>query len=345
MSVATVRKDREQQLIERIADTVPSCTLTGRAKGLLLGIGDDAAVLRPIQGRDLVVSCDAFLQGVHFVNRTHTPESVGYKCLARAASDIAAMGAKPTYFLLSLALPVSKTDRWLDRFLFGMRRAARSLGIYLAGGDVSKYPSVVISITVLGEVKPGLALLRSGAQPGDLVYVSGRLGKAQLGLELMLGGLGRRHSLRSLLRAHLYPDARIELGGWLARHRVASAAMDLSDGLSTDLARLCAASHVGAQIWVEQLPRVRIPRKIRGLRGMHKIREEELALHGGEDYELLFTVPAHLVSRLERAPGAGQLVCIGKILRGRKLILTESSGRTSELIPRGWDPFREGQGR
>ncbi len=131
----------------------------------------------------------------------------------------------------------------------------------------------------------------------------------------------------------------MELGAWLARHRVASAAMDLSDGLSTDLARLCEASHVGARIWFDRLPRVKIPPGARKLSGMRRIREQELALHGGEDYELLFTVPPRLASRLDRAPGARHLVCIGEILKERHLFLTEGNGRMTSLVPKGWDPF------
>src|SRR5271156_3256850 len=156
-----------------------------------LGIGDDAAILAPGRNVEWVLSCDAFLDGVHFLAKSYPPDSVGYKSLVRAASDLAAMGAEPRLFLLTLALPARLTGAWLDRFLRGMGRAARLLGIRLAGGDTTKSATGSITITVLGEVARGLAVTRSGARPGDILCVSGRLGRAQLGLELArIGGPG-----------------------------------------------------------------------------------------------------------------------------------------------------------
>src|ERR1700751_2871997 len=239
---------KEDQLVERIGRKVPS-TIGRRASGAVrLGVGDDSAIFSPDGRNDWVLSCDAFLEGVHFLAKDHPPDSVGYKSLVRAASDLVAMGASPRYFLMTLALPASRIDTWLDAFLAGMARAARYLGMRLIGGDTTKSSFVSISITVFGEVSRGRALTRSGARPGDLIYVSGKLGRAQLGLELVRRGHARDRRLRALTQPHLYPKIRVEFGYWLARHCAASSAMDLSDGLSTDLVRLCTASQVGAKI-------------------------------------------------------------------------------------------------
>jgi thiamine-monophosphate kinase len=329
----------EDQLIKRIARGVAS--QSGRASGdLRLGIGDDAAVIRPVRGTELVLTCDAFLEGVHFLARTHPPDSVGYKSLARATSDIAAMGASPRFFLLTLALPRERTGRWFDEFLRGMGRAARSLGMRLIGGDTTKSGEVAISITVVGEVGTGQAVTRSGARPGDLIYVSGILGRAQLGLELVLAGKGRQRGLAAIVRPHLYPRIRVELGSWLARHRIASAMMDISDGLSTDLARLAEASGVGARVRTDLIPAVPVPDAVS--RPLHNRRLDplQMALHGGDDYELLFTVPRRKAKHLGAAPGFAGLTCIGEVTQSRRLLMVDEAGRASALEPRGWDPFR-----
>lgn len=311
--------------------------------GLRVGIGDDAAILRSPGLADRVLSCDAFLEGVHFLASLHPPESVGYKALARATSDLAAMGATPRYFLLSLALPAERTGAWLDHLLVGMRRAARHLGLRLIGGDTSRYALVVLNITVLGEIEPGRALMRSGASPGDLIYVSGRLGRAQLGLEMLRRGLARRPGVRRAMQTHLYPRIRIALGRWLAGKGIGSAMMDISDGLSTDLARLCEASEAGARVFAERVPRAILPRLPAGLSGFRAFDPLEMALHGGDDYELLFTVPQRRVRRLRAAPGASELCCIGAITRKKQIVLVEGNGKERPLESRGWEPFRARQ--
>ncbi len=329
---------RESQLVEKIARAlVPARAASSRLK---MGIGDDAAVIWPAGRTEWVLSCDTFLEDVHFRAKTHPPDAVGYKTLARASSDLAAMGATPRYFLLTLALPTARTGPWLDAFLKGMARAASELGITAVGGDTTKSRTVFVSITVLGEIVPGRALTRSGARPGDIVYVSGKLGRAQLGLELVLRGHTRGRHLCALVQPQLYPKIQIELGSWLARQRIASSAMDLSDGLSTDLARLCAASQVGAKIYASKVPRVAIPSTAVRKLGKRKVDPLQLALHGGEDYELLFTIPSHQTKKLRRAPGASALTAIGEITRNRELILVANDGRENALKPQGWDPFR-----
>lgn len=318
---------------------------SGRAQAnVRLGIGDDAAVGSPRAGREWVLSCDAFLDGVHFRAESYPADSVGYKSLVRATSDLAAMGATPRLFLLTLALPADRTGKWLDGFLRGMGRAARLLGIRLAGGDTTQSAKISISITVVGEIRRGLAVRRSGARPGDLVFVSGRMGRAGLGLVLMnprrrAPGTRESPGLARLLEPHLYPKIRIELGAWLAWHRVASAMMDISDGLSTDLSRLCKASGVGARLWADRIPCVKIPTAVARLLHGKRLDPLRMALHCGEDYELLFTVPRRSLKRLRAAPGFSEVTQIGEIEPGSGITIVGADGRSRPLMPRGWDPF------
>src|SRR4029077_1146298 len=193
-----------------------------RDDGLRTGIGDDAAVLRPSVGAEWVVTTDAFLENVHFLRKVHPPKAVGYKALARATSDLAAMGARPRYFFLTLALPAACAGAWLDEFLRGMARASRRFGLILAGGGTTKYPVVVTSLTVLGEVEKGKAILRSGAKPGDLLCVSGTLGEAELGLRLVQSKLYKQKRWAGLLKKHFYPEPRLTVGEWLAAHQYVS---------------------------------------------------------------------------------------------------------------------------
>jgi thiamine-monophosphate kinase len=329
---------RERQLVEKITRALlPARAASSRLK---MGIGDDAALVSAGGHAEWVLSCDTFLENVHFRLKTHPPDSVGYKALARATSDLAAMGATPRFFLLTLALPTARTGSWLDAFLKGMAHASRELGIAVIGGDTTQSRTLFISITVLGEIAPGRALTRSGARPGDIIYVSGKLGRAQLGLELVLRGHARNRQLRALVQSHLCPKIRIELGSWLARRRIATSAMDLSDGLSTDLARLCAASQVGAKIYASKIPSVTIPPAAARHLGKPKLDLLQLALHGGEDYELLFTVLTRQEKKLRRAPGASTLTAIGEITRNRQVLLVAPDGNASPLHSQGWDPFR-----
>jgi len=332
--------DSEDQLVERTGRAVPS-RIGKRARGpLRLGIGDDAAVIAPSGHSEWVLTCDQFLEGVHFLADSHPPDSVGYKALVRATSDIAAMGASPRFFLLALALPSRRTGAWLDAVLHGIGRAARLLNLGLIGGDTTEIGKVSINITVLGEVESGHAVMRTGAKPGDIIYVSGKLGRARLGLELVRNKLTKTPQFRALLIPHLYPRIPLRLGVWLARHRVPSTMMDISDGLSTDLARLCRASHVGARIWAERVPHAAIPASLLRRLPQSRLDPLQLALHGGDDYELLFTVPPRQAKRLRRAPGFRDLTPIGEITRGKRIILLGADGAGSILKSGGWDPFR-----
>lgn len=341
---------REDQLIKELALGVPSATGTRRAPRqprraeVRLGIGDDAALIVPGRAADVIVTCDAFLEGVHFLIDRHPPDSVGYKALARATSDVAAMGGTPRFFLLTLAIPQALTGKWIRGFRGGVARASRELGLALIGGDTTRFASVAISITVFGQVAPGGAITRAGARSGDLVYVSGRLGRAKFGLELVRNCTAKelKSAIRRqnwLLEQHLYPRIRVKLGEWLARNRMASSMIDISDGLSTDLGRLCGASRVGARIWADRIPKVAIPGSYARFARRHKLDPLSMALHGGDDYELLFTVPRRLVGRLRGAPEFADITPIGEIERGRRIVVVDERGRAKELKPGGWDPF------
>lgn len=343
---------REDQLIKELALVVPSeigarAVGSSNRAGVRLGIGDDTAVIVPGRKKDLVVTCDAFLEGVHFLADRHLPDSVGYKSLARATSDIAAMGATPRFFLLTLALPQDFTNEWLRGFRQGIRRAAKELGVRLIGGDTTRSRSVSISITVLGEIAAGRAITRGGARPGDILCVTGRLGRAKLGLEFVrncspngVRKLARRRGW--LCRQHLYPHIRTRLGEWLAKHRIASSMIDISDGLSTDLGHLCKASGVGARVRTTSIPCVEIPRSLSRFARERKLDPLQMALHGGDDYELLFTVPRRVAERLQRAPEFRDITAIGEIEGGKRILLLDASGHAKPLKPGGWDPFREG---
>ena len=323
----------ERQLIERAGRKLGSRT----GAGLRVGMGADAAVVRPRAGVEWVLTTDSFLENVHFLLRIHPPEAVGYKALARATSDLAAMGARPLYFLLSLALPPACTGKWFDGFLDGMARAARRFGLALAGGDTTRSTLAAINLTVIGEVAPGQAVLRSGARPGNLICVSGRLGEAELGLQLLQRGWHKKEKWKKLLHKHFYPEPRLALGKWLATKRRATAMIDTSDGLSTDLTHLCDASGVGARIWATKVPKVVVPLDLQKL-GLDPLR---LAIDGGDDYELLFTVPKHLQRHLPRAFPGVAITVIGEITRGKQVLLIDDAGRAKNLPAQGWDPFRK----
>jgi thiamine-monophosphate kinase len=302
---------------------------------LALGIGDDCAVLRPRRGEDLVVTADLSLENVHFRRDWHPPQSVGHRCLARGLSDLAAMGARPEAAFLSLALPAELTGSWLERFLDGWMALAERHRVLLAGGDMAKSPGagqksgglVVADILLLGSVPRGKALLRSGARAGDVLYVTGALG----GSAAELGVLERRPA--SFLRTnkeghpHLYPEPRLATGRKLLKGSLATAAIDLSDGLSTDLAHLCEESGLAAEIDAHALP-------------VDARATLQQALHGGEDYELLFTAPKKTV--LPSQLGGVMVHAIGRMKKRGKSPQVEmvDGASRSPLAPAGWEHFR-----
>jgi thiamine-monophosphate kinase len=279
---------------------------------LVLGIGDDCAVFRPRgAAEDLLFTTDLLLQDVHFRTITHSAADIGHKALARGLSDIAAMGGEPRFCLVSLALATWADRTWLDGFYRGLLRLAARFGTALAGGDLARSPQLGCDIVVCGAVPRGRALRRDGARAGDGIFVSGRLGGSALGLETGKGAAWKRH---------LRPEPRIDLGRFLREKLHATAAMDLSDGLSLDLRRLCLASGVAAEIAE--------PPRFPGATAAQ-------ALHGGEDYELLFTL-----SRRVAPPADYQgipLTRIGTVRKGRPGAVHLAG---QPLAPMGYDHFR-----
>jgi len=324
---------RENELVRKIGALAQQ--RSGGSNQVLLGAGDDAALFQPRLGYEIILTCDWFLEGTHFPRDKHPPDSVGWKCLARAVSDVAAMGGIPRCFLLSLALPPSRTNRWLEGFLVGLRRASRKFRCVLAGGDTTRSRQISINVTVAGEVKSGSGVLRSGARSGDIVYVSGRLGEAELGLRILKHNKRGARSKASRLKKHLYPEPRIALGRWLADKRVATSMMDLSDGLSSDLPRLCAACGVGARINAAKVPPPCIPSG----GDLSTVNLLQLALHGGDDYELLFTVRPNQVRSLPRFFHGVQLTPIGVITSEKRIVVVKENGGEHRLESGGWDPF------
>jgi len=320
------------QTIRARAAAIPSAK---SRSGVRLGIGDDCALLRLKAGEELAVTTDLSLEGRHFRLDWHPPESVGHRALARGLSDLAAMGARPVAAFLSLGLPRELTissgrkRAWVERFLDGMLALAAEHKVPLAGGDLAESPLAVADIILTGAVPRGKALLRSGARPGDRIYVTGNLG----GAAVELAALGRsprdfaKSTDASKTAPHLYPQPRIAQGLWLRKHSAASAAMDLSDGLSTDLTHLCDESGVAAEIDVASLP-------------LGKGATLEMALHGGEDYELLFTAPR--TTKLPRTIAGVAITPIGRMIspkrkQPRVILLTQTGSQPLE--PHGWEHF------
>jgi thiamine-monophosphate kinase len=326
-------KRSENDLICRIRGT--ASRFTPRDSAIRLGIGDDAALFSPQRGHETILTCDWFLEGTHFLRDKHVADSVGWKCLARAVSDIAAMGGEPRCFLLSLAIPETQAGRWLDEFLTGLQRASRKFRCPLAGGDTTRHRKILLNLAVVGEVRSNRALRRSGAQPGDVIFVSGRLGEAELGLRL-LRSKNRFRIGDPALQKHLYPQPRIALGHWLAENRIATAMMDLSDGLSTDLPRLCAASGVGARLETSRIAAASVPTLSGG-----KVDALDVALDGGDDYELLFTVSPGKARRLPRAFRGVPLTAVGVVTQERFLKLIQPDRKETLLKAGGWDPFKK----
>jgi thiamine-monophosphate kinase len=303
-----------------------------RVAGLTLGIGDDAALVAVPPGRELILTTDLSIEGVHFTPTLHPPQAVGHRALARALSDVAAMGGTPRYALISLAISLRAGRTWLKGFFDGLFALARRFDVAVIGGDTAIVDGpCTVDVIVAGQIPHGWALRRSGAQPRDQIFVSGRLGMAALGLRL----LPRRTHIRkpveaAALRAHLFPQPQCALGRFLSERRLAGAMMDLSDGLSIDLQRLCDASGVGARLFANRVPTPPIPNAEDAL---------GLALHGGEDYQLLFTVSAAKSSKIPRYFGRIPLHCIGEIRAKRGINLITPDGKTMPLEAQGYDHF------
>jgi thiamine-monophosphate kinase len=329
----------ERELIAQLRRFVSPAGRTQFAAGaqaaIRVGIGDDCAVLRIGSALDCLVTTDFCLEGIHFRRNWHPPESVGHRCLARGLSDIAAMGGEPVAAFLSLALPGTLPQAWVRAFFRGLLRLAEQHHVTLAGGDTAGSPTGVLAdIVVLGTVPKGQAILRSGARPGDRIFVSGTLGGSAAAF-MQMGTRRKKVDERQFPR-HFYPEPRIRLGRILRERRIATAMIDTSDGLSTDLTHICEESGVGAEIDASSIPSARVGQPARSV-------DLDLALHGGEDYELLFSVSAR--ARVPRMLAGVALTEIGRITSGRKIFLRRMDGKTEPLKPRGWEHFRKTQSR
>ncbi len=341
----TVADLGERAIIDRIRSraAAPPAFVT-------VGMGDDAAVLEAARNRAEVVTTDALVEGVHFDRAYVPPSAIGHKALAVNLSDLAAMGAEPRAALLSLVLPGSMSVADFDEMVGGFVALAERHGVWLVGGNVSRSPGpLMLDVTAIGSVKPRRALLRGGAKPGDGLYVSGSVGAAYAGFlasrlaagrEAPGGDAGERGEMAACVERFLRPEPRVRLGLLLGRNRVASSCVDLSDGLADAVDQIARASGVGAEIDGDAVP---VPDEAR--RWFERLEEGrdplEAAVTGGEDYELLFTVPA----RRRRAFGsvarlAPEVPCtrIGTIIADRRLMLTRRGSRAP--LPAGFAHFR-----
>jgi thiamine-monophosphate kinase len=315
---------------------------TSQNAAVALGIGDDCAILHPPRGCEVLVTTDFTLEGRHFLRKWHPPESVGHRCLARGLSDLAAMGATPMAAFLSLALPGAMLaeatgQTWIKRFFNGLHALGELHGVPLAGGDTSESPSglILADIVLLGSAPRGRSLRRSGARPGDALYVTGALGGAAAELSTLRSRNKRvTRVTTSDGHPHLFPDPRLDTGEALLRRGLATACIDISDGLSTDLAHLCRASSVHAEIEEAALPLHPLAQRLGKAEGL------QAALHGGEDYELLFAAPA---ARLPNSLAGVPITRIGTFTRRRTdkplMTLLSPDHTRHALEPSGWEHF------
>ena len=336
----------ERDLIAAIARRAATAKTAGpaasppRGSQLLQGIGDDCAVLRPDPAALTLLTTDTLVEGVHFDLSWHPPHLLGRKAVAVNISDIAAMGGLPRFVLLSLGLSGREPEEWRDRLLDGFTGAVAEYGASLIGGDTVRNPAgVMLSVTVLGEAAVPEVCLRSGGRVGDSIWVGGELGLAAAGLELCRRGLGDDPAWLPLTRAHLAPQAQVELGRTLAGRGLIHAMMDLSDGLATDLAHLCAASGLGAEVEAELLPMGELlPRAA----DLCRVDPLAWATSGGEDYRLLFTCspendPAILA--LTQTIAAARPRRIGRLISEPGVFLRQR-GHRREIGFGGYDHFR-----
>jgi thiamine-monophosphate kinase len=314
---------KERQLIKRIRKLANLPI----ASSVIRGIGDDCAVLQLPRGSQLLVTTDLCVENIHFHRKWHPAPSVGHRCLARGLSDIAAMGGTPVACFLSLGLPANGLPQtWVDGFLRGLHNLAQLFHVQLAGGDISSASEIVADIVVTGHAPSGKAILRSGAQSGDRIYVTGSLGGSAAVLQQLCAGK-RIKAARS--SPHFYPQPRIQIGQWLQKRGLATAMIDLSDGLSVDLAHICQESRVSAQISASKIP----PARGSTL---------ELALHGGEDYELLFTASKR--AKLPPRIAGVTITEIGTISNpvnySSAIQILGENGMVRPLPQRGWEHFK-----
>jgi thiamine-monophosphate kinase len=323
---------------------------------LLSGIGDDAAVVRETAGRDTLITTDLLIEDIDFHRDTTTSRLLGHKALAVSLSDIAAMGGRPRWALLSLGIP---HDIWnsdfLDELYEGFFALADRYDVRLVGGDLSRTTEkIVIDSGVMGQCNGGQAILRRSARVGDHLFVTGSLGGSAAGLRLLERGARLPHndvpldtvdpesqSVRQLLLRHLRPEARVGWGLVLGEERLATAMIDISDGLSSDVHHLCEESGVGALVEASSIPIDPLVAEICGRRALDPLL---LALHGGEDFELLFSVDPANVTKLPSRVDGVPITHIGRILAASERVRLMEGTRVWDLEPGGWDHFKKDEG-
>ena len=347
MAGAEHRLKGELGLIAALRQQVAARGVHG-AGDLRLGMGDDCAIVRRRAGEEIVVTTDFSLEEVHFRRDWHSAEAIGHRCLARGLSDLAAMGARPVAVFLSLAVPQELTaarrgKSWVERFFDGLLALAAEHGCVLAGGDTAQARGgACFDIVALGAVRQGKALLRSAARVGDSIYVTGALGGAAAELLAVERNPGKfaRLTRAAAGHPHLFPQPRVEVGRKLAGIQGVHAAIDVSDGLSTDLTHICEESEVAAEVDAEAVP-------------VHALATEaerkgwtasamELTLHGGEDYELLFTAGSE--ARVPKSVAGVGIYRIGRMVRqkarGPWVMLRDAEGAVRAVEAHGWEHFK-----
>ena len=319
-------------IIERISRMRTS------SRGVRIGIGDDCAWVEHRAGSSLITA-DLLIEGVHFDLTWTSLFALGYKSLAVNLSDIAAMGGVPAYAILSLGIPAKFDSRQIDEFYRGFNRLARKWQVALIGGDTNIAPSLIISVCLIG-TPPARPVRRNGAKVGDDIYVTGTLGDSALGLEQLRNKSrsANQVAVRLLLARHHQPTPRLSAGALLAREKLATAMIDISDGLLQDLGHICQASNTGAVIWNDRLP---LSSAYRALCGTADTR---LALSGGEDYELLFCARPRQRQRLEKLSRRAQvkITRIGSCVAAQQgITVIDGSGKPLALRFRGHDHFKK----
>ena len=337
----TVGETGEFNLIDRIRKILP---VSGN-KDLIVDIGDDTAVIRIDKKKALLLTCDIQVEGRHFLFDRTTPYRIGRRSMAVNLSDIASMGGKPTYALVSLGLPADLPLESFHRLFEGMRDEMSAFGAYVIGGNLARTKEeLVIDITLVGEVEASHVLTRSRAKPGDRIFVTGTLGASGAGMEVLrMYGKKAPRKYAELVKRHETPVPRVEMGRRIARSGIASGMIDLSDGAAGDLYHICEKSGVGAQIHEACLP---LPEHIGEIAKKCGRSVLDIALHNGEDYELLFTVSPSAPERKIRALSGNTGVAvteIGVIVEKRAgYRLVDARGKMTPLRPSGWDHFRKG---
>ena len=317
-------------LIELIAKTVGKCSRSD----LVLGIGDDTAAWLTEKSKSVqLATTDILIQDVHFTLNIATWRELGWKALAVNISDIAAMGGTPSFALVSLGLPPQTEVNNIIELYRGMKELAKKFDVDIVGGNISRAPLVIIDVSLIGKAS-GALLTRSAAEPGDQIAVTGYLGQSAAGLRMLKSDLRFDKKTTAFLReAHLRPQPRVAEGQILVQHGV-RAAIDLSDGLISDLTHICKASRVGAKVWIDKLPIHEF------LKASFKKEARGLALTGGEDYELLFTAKSKVIAKLKDIMSSPVTV-IGEIVTDtpRQVTLLDEQGKAVKWDKKGWDHF------